>query len=228
MRIDLHTHSICSDGADTPERMVARAKAIRMDGIAITDHDTTKGWARAIDAGKRLGVHVIPGKEISIRIGHRKVGEILALFLNEDIKLNQITNVGDIIDRIKAQDGLSAIPHPFNPWMWRNNGLKVIEAAKRKDRKVDAIEVMNGKNTAGSNDSCAAYAAKYNYSKIAGSDAHMASEIGMAYTICDTNDIEEFRKCIKKRKTFTLGTQRGVPSIVGSMIVTKSRRFLGL
>jgi len=228
MRIDLHTHSIYSDGADTPERMVARAKAIRMDGIAITDHDTTKGWARAIDAGKRLGVHIIPGKEISIRLGHKKIGEMLALFLDEDIKLNQITNVGDIIDKIKAQDGISAIPHPFNPWMWRNNGLKVIEAARRKDRKVDAIEVMNGKNTAKSNDSCAAYATKYNYSKIAGSDAHMASEIGMAYTICDCGSLEEFRKCIKKKKTFVLGTQRGVHSIVGSMIVTKSRRFLGV
>ena len=225
MRIDLHTHSIYSDGADTPERMIARAKAIHMDGFALTDHDTTKGWKRTIEAGKRIGLTVIPGQEIAIRIGKRKVGEILALFLNEEIKLNQLPDTGEIVDRIKSQDGISAIPHPFNSWSWRSNGLKVIDIARKRNKKVDAIEVMNGRNLKKSNHECDAFASKYGYSKIAGSDAHTAWEIGNAYTICDTNDIEEFRKLIKKKKTFTLGNQRGAGSIIGSMIETKSRRL---
>ena len=225
MRIDLHTHSIFSDGADTPERMVARAKAIGLDGFALTDHDTTAGWKRAIEAGNRLGVIIVPGKEIALRIGHRKIGEILALFLQEDIKLNQMVDVGEIIDRIKAQGGISAIPHPFNVWMWRKNGLKTIEAARKKNRKVDAIEVMNGRNLKSPNDKCYEYAIKNKYPKIAGSDAHLAKEIGNAYTLCETNDLEEFKKLIKKNKTFVLGNQRTFYSIVGGMITTKSRRF---
>ena len=103
--------------------------------------------------------------------------------------------------------------------------MKVIDIARKRNKKVDAIEVMNGRNLKKSNHECDAFASKYGYSKIAGSDAHTAWEIGNAYTICDTNDIEEFRKLIKKKKTFTLGNQRGAGSIIGSMIETKSRRL---
>jgi len=101
-----------------------------------------------------------------------------------------------------------------------------LEAIKRKNRRVDAVEVMNGRNPESSNDKCNEFATKNKYSRIAGSDAHLANEIGNAYTICETNDIEEFRKLVKKNKTFVLGNQREICSIVGSMITTKSRRFL--
>lgn len=228
MRIDLHTHSIYSDGADTPERMVARAKAIGLDGFALTDHDSVSGWKRTIEAGKRLGLIVVPGEEISLRTSPKgkKCGEILGLFLNEEIKPHRITDAWEVIDKIKEQDGISAIPHVYNPFWWRNNGIKVIEAAAKKHRKVDAIEVMNGKNTVGSNNRSNAYAIKHKYAKIAGSDAHLAREIGNAYTICETNDIEEFRKLIKKKKTFVLGTQRRLPGLIKDMAKCKTLRLL--
>jgi predicted metal-dependent phosphoesterase TrpH len=68
MRIDLHTHSSRSDGTDTPTELVAAAKAVGLDVIAITDHDTTAGWDEAAAAGKRFGVKVIPGAELSCRL----------------------------------------------------------------------------------------------------------------------------------------------------------------
>ncbi|WP_438823381.1 PHP domain-containing protein, partial [Nocardia farcinica] len=50
VRIDLHTHSTASDGTDTPAELVRNAAAAGLDVVAITDHDTTAGWAEAVDA----------------------------------------------------------------------------------------------------------------------------------------------------------------------------------
>lgn len=66
MRIDLHAHSTASDGTDTPAELVARARAEGLDVVAITDHDTTKGWAEAI-AGRPSGLTVVPGAELSCK-----------------------------------------------------------------------------------------------------------------------------------------------------------------
>lgn len=68
MRIDLHTHSLASDGTETPADVVAAARAAGLDALALTDHDTTRGWAEATDAAVRLGVWLVPGIEISTRI----------------------------------------------------------------------------------------------------------------------------------------------------------------
>ena len=44
-RIDLHTHSSCSDGLLTPAALVARAAAREVELLALTDHDTVAGCA---------------------------------------------------------------------------------------------------------------------------------------------------------------------------------------
>ncbi len=44
MRIDLHTHSIRSDGSDTPGELVERVAAADLDVVALSDHDTVAGW----------------------------------------------------------------------------------------------------------------------------------------------------------------------------------------
>ena len=63
--IDLHLHTYYSDGTMSPEELVIFAKESGVDTIAITDHDGMGGLAEGTDAGKRLGVHVIPGIELS-------------------------------------------------------------------------------------------------------------------------------------------------------------------
>ncbi|MCP2168801.1 PHP domain-containing protein [Goodfellowiella coeruleoviolacea] len=64
MRIDLHTHSTESDGTDTPTELVAAAAAAGLDVIALTDHDTTAGWAEAAQA-LPAGMRLVPGAELS-------------------------------------------------------------------------------------------------------------------------------------------------------------------
>ena len=65
--IDLHAHTNCSDGKDTPTELVANAKAQGVSVLAITDHDTTIGWDEAIAAARSHGIGLIPGIEVSTR-----------------------------------------------------------------------------------------------------------------------------------------------------------------
>ena len=64
MRIDLHAHSTMSDGTDTPAELVAIAAAAGLDVVALTDHDTTAGWAEAV-AALPPGLRLIRGAEFS-------------------------------------------------------------------------------------------------------------------------------------------------------------------
>ena len=66
MRIDLHTHSTASDGTLTPAELVRAAAGAGLDVVAITDHDTTAGWAQAV-AALPAGLTLLPGAELSCR-----------------------------------------------------------------------------------------------------------------------------------------------------------------
>ncbi|MBQ2956807.1 MAG: PHP domain-containing protein [Clostridia bacterium] len=65
MKFDLHLHTTASDGTDTPSALVSLAAEKGFELLAITDHDTMSGVREAQEAGKRLGVRVISGVEIS-------------------------------------------------------------------------------------------------------------------------------------------------------------------
>lgn len=66
-RIDLHTHSLVSDGTDTPTQLVQKAAAEGLDVIALSDHDTFDGLREAKLAGEKAGVEVLGGMEFSTR-----------------------------------------------------------------------------------------------------------------------------------------------------------------
>ena len=63
--IDLHTHSNNSDGTNTITENVALALQRGLGGIAITDHDTTAGYAEAAVAAEGTGLVIVPGIEFS-------------------------------------------------------------------------------------------------------------------------------------------------------------------
>ncbi len=64
--IDLHTHSICSDGSLPPAGVVREAKKAGLAAIALTDHDTVAGVEEAMEEGKKLGIEVVPAIEFSV------------------------------------------------------------------------------------------------------------------------------------------------------------------
>jgi predicted metal-dependent phosphoesterase TrpH len=63
-RADLHTHSTASDGTDSPAELMRLAAEAGLGVVALTDHDTTRGWAEAFDAVPP-GLRLVPGAEIS-------------------------------------------------------------------------------------------------------------------------------------------------------------------
>ena len=63
--IDLHCHTTCSDGTDSPWDLVEKAAAIGLKAVAITDHDIFRGYSEARAAGAEFGVEIVPGVELS-------------------------------------------------------------------------------------------------------------------------------------------------------------------
>jgi predicted metal-dependent phosphoesterase TrpH len=66
-RIDLHTHSDCSDGSLSPSELVRLAAMRGVTLLALTDHDTTAGLAEAQAACARHGIGFVTGIELSCR-----------------------------------------------------------------------------------------------------------------------------------------------------------------
>lgn len=83
IKVDLHTHTKASDGKNTPAENVQLAKERGLAAIAITDHDTVLGVSEALDEGKRQGVDVIPGIEVST-LYHGQDIHVLGYFIDYD------------------------------------------------------------------------------------------------------------------------------------------------
>src|ERR1700692_3456140 len=65
--IDLHTHSTFSDGSDTPGELAAKAHALGLSALALTDHDTTASHDQMAAATASYGIELVPGVEVSLR-----------------------------------------------------------------------------------------------------------------------------------------------------------------
>ncbi len=81
MGVDLHIHTTYSDGSFTPKEVVMYARYKNISTIAITDHDTVVGNEEAVLIGKKIGVEVIPGVEISVCCGEKEI-HLLGYFVN--------------------------------------------------------------------------------------------------------------------------------------------------
>ena len=79
--IDLHVHSSCSDGTLSPAQVTSLAAQNGLRAIALTDHDTVSGISEALEAGKKLGVEIIPGIELSTNYQNRDI-HIVGLHIN--------------------------------------------------------------------------------------------------------------------------------------------------
>ena len=78
--IDLHTHSARSDGTDEPADLVAQAASAGLTALALTDHDSTAGWAEAAEAAERHDITLVRGAELSTRHRGRSVHLLAYLF----------------------------------------------------------------------------------------------------------------------------------------------------
>ena len=199
MKLDLHVHTRCSkDSSVTPEGAVRKAVKKGLSGLAITDHNTGKGWKRANQEARKLGAFVVQGEEVLT-----SKGELMGLFLTEPIEM-KLGDPMEIIDRIKSQGGILAVSHPFDrfrmPYMEPEKIVKYL----------DAVEVFNSKVLKSeANEKAEVFARKHGLARIGGSDSHSSFTIGAAYTMADVSDLEGFRKAILKRRTTVVGKRIG-------------------
>ena len=88
--IDLHTHTTCSDGTDTPFALVKKALAAGVTTLAITDHDSTSGWSEAISAIQPQ-IELVLGAEVSCLTSDGISVHMLGLLFNgEDPEIQQM------------------------------------------------------------------------------------------------------------------------------------------
>ncbi|WP_254359593.1 PHP domain-containing protein [Microbacterium hominis] len=80
---DLHLHSTHSDGTESPAQVMAAAHRHGLRTVALTDHDTTGGWAEAAEAASSMGMTFLPGMELSARYEWRSV-HVLAYLVDPD------------------------------------------------------------------------------------------------------------------------------------------------
>lgn len=191
MKYDLHVHTSYSKkcGYTNPKNAVKAAIKSGLDGIAITDHDTIKGAIQAKEYS--LGFFdVIIGSEITTNRG-----EIIGLFLSEDIESNKFESV---ISEIKNQNGLAVVPHPFDALR-----KSAFHPETEDVKMLDGIESFNSRCILKKyNDIAENFANKYNLMKTAGSDAHFLHEIGNAGIITENCDIID---AIRKRDLTVFG-----------------------
>ena len=153
---DFHIHSTASDGNLCPLEIIKLAKKKGLDIISITDHNTMGSVYEAMKIGKKLGVCVIPGVEISSMyngehihilcyfrddiVNNRLFYEILNLikkkeikdirkFLNSNIdrKKDKFLTPMEVITLISRFDGICVLAHP----------VKGIEAKYKENKKSD-------------------------------------------------------------------------------------------
>jgi hypothetical protein len=72
-RVDLHTHSDCSDGVLSPAALIARAAVRQVHALALTDHDTLSGCEAARAACHANGIQFLPGVELSAEWRGREI-----------------------------------------------------------------------------------------------------------------------------------------------------------
>jgi hypothetical protein len=71
--IDLHTHSVHSDGTQTPSELVQAARRSGVDVLGLTDHDVVDGWDSAATSAAEAGITLVPGVELSTQIAGMSV-----------------------------------------------------------------------------------------------------------------------------------------------------------
>ena len=193
LKADLHVHTRYSeDSLSPPEKIVQHCIKRGINCLAITDHNTITG---ALEVKRLAPFKVIVSEEILTT-----QGEIIGYFLTEEIPPR--LSPEETVARIKAQGGLSCIPHSYD--RFRSSSKLRPRALEKIIPDIDLIEVFNSR-TMLLRDSARALelARRHDLPATAGSDAHIVREVGSTYMeIPEFNDAEQFRQALRQGQVF--------------------------
>jgi len=210
MRFDMHIHTIFSrynfwkfESSIKPRELIKFALKRKLDGIAVTDHDTTKGMAACFKENRNLGskLQVVPGCEIRSKEGH-----ILAYDIKE-WKHKKYLPAVEVIEKIKDLGGIAVAAHPYRDEIFKRSLRDLV-----KNLKLDGIEVLDFNNSKEANRKAMIDASKLKLGRTAGGDAHMIFDVGKVATICEKDIID----AIVKNKTRVEGKESSFPRRIGS------------
>ncbi|MDP8003182.1 MAG: PHP-associated domain-containing protein [Caldisphaera sp.] len=188
---ELHSHSSISDGKPTPEEILLRAVYLGLSAIALSDHNTFRGSAIAIEAAKKLDLNlsVIPANEV-----RTYKGDVLVLCAKLPYE-EPPRDPHELHEWAKYNNCITIAAHPFHV------GRKSIGFYMKKNPSdFDAIEVWNPRGILFLNKPAIDFAEKYKKPKTSGSDAHIIQELGTSPTIIESKncDPESIIKSIKE------------------------------
>ncbi len=105
--IDLHTHTLASDGSLTPTELYLRAERLGLDAIALTDHNSSSGLCEFLNAARGGQVRAIAGVEFSTdHLGH----DLHIIALDLDIKyFPVVTDMMDEYQRLKTESNIELV-----------------------------------------------------------------------------------------------------------------------
>lgn len=189
----MHTHTCYSeDGTTTLKELVHYAKKSRLDGVAVTDHNTVAGAMKLVGNSELV---IIPGVEVGTLNG-----EILAI----NVKTNITPKLGltETVEKIHNLGGIVVAAHPTSV-LKTNLGFSITAKSN-----LDAVEVINSASfpfflTTGLS---RRLAEQLRLPQTAGSDAHHAVEIGTAFTLVEADsNPEDIGEAIRKGASIPCG-----------------------
>jgi hypothetical protein len=197
---DLHIHTIYSyDGTASVPAVLTRAKQIRLDVIAITDHDEIAGSLKALELAPQYGVDVIPSLEVTTA-----EGDLLALNVTEKIQRGR--PLIETILEVRALGGFCIAPHPIAGGfgMKSLSAYSIMKALRNHDVAGSLIGIETYNATAidkMSNHYAHILGEHLEIAKLGSSDAHILQTIGMGMTEFAGQTANDLIKAIHNRRT---------------------------
>jgi len=200
MKIDMHVHTNNSKDSNQTLQKIARiGKKRGLDGVVIADHNII-----TLKEKKEIsGFVFFPGVEIKTEFG-----EILVYNLK---KIPPSDDFFDLVNKIKKnKECILVIPHAFD--RIRRSAIQDEKILTQIKDKIDYMEI-NGRSFFIFRRKVIKFAKKNNIKLIAGSDAHLGSEIGNCYSVLD----DQFN-------VVKIKTNKGLFSL--PLIITKIKKIL--
>ena len=183
--IDLHNHTfpLSWDSLLAPDELAVKAKEAGLDALCLTEHDQFWDPVDAHELGRKHGLLVLPGCEITTEDGH-----MLAYGLNH--YAYGMHRVPFLKEEIEAAGGVMIVAHPYRrsfreeegPWV-PSYDEQIEKAGQNQALNLAvAVEVVNGRGTARQNRFSADVAALRGMKAAAGSDSHRVDDIGACAT----------------------------------------------
>jgi len=165
-----------------------RSHSLELDAIFVTNHNTLDGYEQLLryknEHSKFKNIDVFPAEEVTVDSG----AHVLAYGIHDEIKPG--LTLDELIDEVRAQDGISSAPHPFS----------LLDALRDNAKKCDMVEVFNSNNVdILSNAKATQFALDNNMIQVSGSDSHVLSTLGRCVNVIDSeNNLDDVLQSMRK------------------------------